>query len=72
MVEFEDPITDTEYDASDPLDMAKTAVMVLGGMAVTLTLFAVANNNVVPAITGFIADLTGYNAGGSGDTPDIV
>lgn len=66
MVEFEDPITDTEYDFSDPAGTGMKVLTVLGGIAMTLVLFVVAQENIVPRITSALSGLTGTDVGGTG------
>jgi hypothetical protein len=72
MVEFEDPITDTDYDPmGDPAGTAWKFIMVIGGITMTLLAFMVAQNNVLPTVTSFIGGLTGSNVGGN-ETVEVV
>jgi len=60
MVEFEDPVTDVTYDPlGDPTGTLMKAVTVVGGIAMTIVLFSLANSSVVPVIQNAVNEATG-------------
>lgn len=65
MVEFEDPITDTDYDTGNPAAFGMQMLKVLAGITLTLVAFSIAQTNIVPRITGFLGSLTGMSVGGN-------
>jgi hypothetical protein len=69
MVEFSDPITDTNYDPiGDPSGTALQAVYAIAGISMTLLLVSIANTNVVPRVQSFLSSLTGADVGEGGLT----
>jgi hypothetical protein len=68
MVEFEDPITDAEYDTGNLPGLGMQAFMMVGGITMTLLLFATSNNVVLP----WVADLLGnFGADPTGESSNI-
>jgi len=71
MTELMDPITDVEYDpVGDPAGTALKSVYVIGGITMTLLLFSVAQNTVLPTV-GSLLDSTIGVSGGTGDGLDV-
>lgn len=65
MVEFEDPVTGTEYDPTDPAGLALKGVYGVLGITMTLLLFSIAQMNVLPTVQNFLGNLTNMSVGGS-------
>jgi hypothetical protein len=64
MVEFTDPITDTQYDPiGDPSGTAVQAIYAILGISMTLILVSIANSNVVPRVQNLLSGLTGGTVG---------
>jgi len=60
MVKLTDPITDQDYDPiGDPAGTLLQSVYVVGGIAMTLILFNIAQSDVVPAVSNLLSSLTG-------------
>jgi len=71
MTELMDPITDVQYDpVGDPAGTAIQAVIVVGGITMTLLLFSVAQNTALPAVGNVLNSLIGID-GGTGDGIDV-
>jgi len=69
MVQFTDPLTDTNYNPiGDPVGTAKQSVYAIAGISMTLLLLSIANTNVVPRVQSALSSLTGANVGEGGFT----
>jgi hypothetical protein len=67
MPEFEDPITDVEYDPlGDPAGTAKQAVMIVAGIGMTLVLFGISQSTVVPVLASVFDAIPGVDSGQGG------
>ena len=71
MVEFEDPITETEYDpVGDPSGTLLQSVYAVAGITMTLLLLGIAQGRVLPAVREFIKSLLGVDpTGGEAGIP---
>jgi len=72
MVSFEDPITDTTYrPLSDPVGTLSKSGMIVAGLTMTLLLFGIAQNQVLPMVGGFVNNVTGGLVQSGSDGPNI-
>jgi hypothetical protein len=67
MPSFQDPITDVEYDPiGDPTGTAKQAAMIVAGIGMTLVLFGISQQTVVPLLADVFDAIPGIDSGQGG------
>lgn len=61
---FEDPITDTSYNLGDPGGLAMKLLLMVGGIAMTAVVAAVALGQVAPVFGNLLSVLPGVQSDG--------